>query len=184
MPMQYVKRLQMAFDFAHTPVVAPELPLGYRFVPWTPDLLEIHADVKHRGFRDDFDALIFPTFRQYDRCLRLMESIASSPAFLPGATLLIACDDGTGLFAYAANIQGMRLSGDVGAIQNVAVLPEFRQRGLGRAMVLGSLRGFRDAGVERVTLEVTADNVPAVKLYDRIGFKVFKAYFRETRREP
>lgn len=179
MSIQYVKRLQMAFDFTKTALEKPELPDRFRFVPWDKTLLEVHAEVKYLGFRNDTDAMIFPTFREYDRCLQLMDSIAASSSFLPSATVLIAVGRRPGTTEYVANIQGMRLSEEIGAIQNVAVVPDFRNRGLGRALVLGSLRGFRQSGVRRVTLEVTADNIPAVKLYRRIGFVEFKSYFRE-----
>lgn len=183
MSIQHVKRLQMVFDFTKTKLADPELPPGFLFVSWNRSLLETHANIKYQGFRNDSDGKIFPTFRSYDRCLSLMQAIADSPSFLPEATLLIAFkyQDGEskGLFEYVANIQGMRHATDVGAIQNVAVLPDFRNRKIGRALVLGSLQGFRDAGVERVTLEVTADNSHAVRLYQHIGFTTYKVYFRE-----
>lgn len=191
MSIRYVKRIQMAFDFTQTRLDDAKLPPGFRFVPWEPALLKVHADVKHRSFRNDFDGEIFPTFQSYERCELLMHSISDSPNFLPAATLLIAYDgtattearNGEGdLFEYAANIQGMRHSTDVGAIQNVAVLPDYRSRGLGRALVLGSLFGFRSAGIKRVTLEVTADNDHAVRLYRHIGFQPYKVYLREILR--
>ena len=59
MSVQRVKRLQMAFDFQKTELPPPELPEGCFFVPWAPELVEVHADVKYRGFRNDSDALIF-----------------------------------------------------------------------------------------------------------------------------
>jgi ribosomal protein S18 acetylase RimI-like enzyme len=179
MSVQYVKRFQMVFEFSKSILASSILPVGFRFVPWTPTLLETHADVKHRGFRNDSDAKIFPTFRDYSRCVGLMQSISSNSAFVPEATLLIANGDEQNLFEYVACIQGMKLSGEVGAIQNVAVLPDYRGRGLGRALVLGSLNGFRQTGSRCVTLEVTADNLPATKLYSRIGFRILGVRFRE-----
>lgn len=178
-PVQYVKRLQMSFDFRQKPLPELFLPEGFRYVVWNPKLLEVHADVKHRSFKDDSDAKIFPTFREYSRCLRLMESIALNPSFVPEATLLIAHGKEEGLFEYVANIQGMRHSPEVGAIQNVAVLPAYRKRGLGRALLTGALFGFHKAGVLKVTLEVTQDNYSAVRLYQRVGFETFNVYFRE-----
>ena len=179
MSFQYVKRNQMVFDFTETPLQPLRLQPGYWLAPWASNLLEAHADVKHRGFRNDSDAEIFPTFRSYERCLCLMEAISGSSSFLPEATVLIAFGENGDLFEYVAAIQGMQHSKEVGAIQNVAVLPDYRRRGIGRALVLGSLHGFRKSGVRRVTLEVTADNIPAVRLYEGLGFRTFKVYFRE-----
>ncbi len=179
MSLQYVKRNQMAFDFKKKSIPPVALPPDYRCVPWNPELLATHADVQYRGFCNDSDAELFPTFRSAERCRMLMNAIAASNSFCPDATVLIACGHDEGILTFVAAIQGMRLSQEVGAIQNVAVLPDFRQRGLGKALVCSSLKGYRDAGVERVTLEVTADNFPAVRLYESIGFQTYKVYFRE-----
>ena len=169
----------MVFDFTKTALVPSPLPTGFWFVEWSPTLCQPHADVLHRSFRDDFDGTVFTTFRQYNHCHRLMEMLSTSPNFLPEATLLVAYGDPQGIFEYAANIQGLKLSDEVGAIQNVAVLPEFRRRGVGQALVQGALQAFQNVGVKRVTLEATTDNLPAVNLYDRIGFTTFRVYFRE-----
>ena len=178
-PSRFVKRNQMVFDFTKTPLVSPQLPHGFWFVQWSASLIEPHADVLHRSFRNDSDGAIFTTFRQYNHCFRLIEMLSHSPNFLPEATLLIAYGDPESMFECIANIQGLKLSDDIGAIQNVAVLPEYRRRGIGQALVLGALQGFQSSGVKRVTLEATTDNLPAVNLYNRIGFTTFRVYFRE-----
>jgi ribosomal protein S18 acetylase RimI-like enzyme len=169
----------MVFDFSKTTLEPPQLPTGFWFADWSFSLIEPHADVLHRSFRDDFDGTVFTTFRQYSHCRCLIEALAEGPMFLPEATLLIAYGDPEGLLKYVANIQGLKLSDDVGAIQNVAVLPEYRRRGIGQALVLGALQGFERAGVKRVTLEATSENYSAVNLYHRIGFTTFRVYFRE-----
>ena len=108
-----------------------------------------------------------------------MEEISGQRRFLPEATWLIVhrpsrdaepVDCGT--------IQGLASSQTLGAIQNVGIVPEHRGRGLGRALVLKSLYGFRTSGLSRVTLEVTATNVPAVELYKSIGFQVMRTTYR------
>jgi len=177
-PSQFVKRNQMVFDFTKTNLAPPRLPPGFWFVGWSASLIEPHADVLHRSFRNDIDGAVFTTFRQYTHCCRLIEILAGSPHFLPEATLLIAYGNPNGLFEYVANIQGLKLADDVGAIQNVAVLPEYRRQGLGQAIVLEALQGFQHSGVKRVTLEATSDNLTAVNLYDRIGFTTFRVYYR------
>jgi len=180
-PSRSVQRSQMVFDFMQNVLASPpQLPTGFWFVPWSNSLIEPHADVLHRSFRHDCDGAVFTTFRQYHLCRRLIEMLADSPMFLPEATLLIAYGSPDGMFEHVANIQGLKLSEDVGAIQNVAVLPEYRRRGIGQTLVLSALQGFYRAGVKRVTLEVTTDNESAVNLYHRIGFKSFRVYFREV----
>ena len=178
-PSRFIKRDQMVFDFTKTIATPPQLSPGFWFVEWSVSLIEPHADVLHRSFRNDSDGAVFTTFRQYNHCHRLIETLSDSPHFLPGATLLIAYGNPCDLFEYVANIQGLKLAEDVGAIQNVAVLPEYRRRGIGQALVQGALQGFQHAGVKRVTLEATSDNLTAVNLYHRIGFSTFRIYFRE-----
>lgn len=180
MSVRYVKRLQMVFDFRRTPVPAIEMPSGFQFVLWDDSLIRDHADVTHYGFRNDCDADVFPTFKQFDRCLRLMESIAASPSFVPEATLLISHGSPPIVSEYVASIQGMRLSNEIGAIQNIAVVPGFRRQGLGRTIILGCLQGFRRLGIQEVSLDVTADNNPATQLYHRIGFRTVRVHFKET----
>jgi len=180
-PSRFVKRNQMVFDFMKTDLAPPQLPTGFWFVEWSASLIEPHADILHRSFRDDIDGTVFATFRQYNHCRRLIEILVDSPHFLPEATLLIAYGNPEGLFEFVANIQGLKLADDVGAIQNVAVLPEYRRRGIGQALVLGALQGFQRSGVQRVTLEATSDNHAAVNLYDQIGFTTFRAYDRPVR---
>ena len=181
MPVRYIKRLQMIFDFHRAPIFpSAELPNGFQFVPWNPLLLYSHAEVKHQGFRNDSDADVFPTFKRFDRCLSLMESITSSGSFVPEATLLVSYVSPSIACEYVANIQGMRLSNEAGAIQNVAVVPGFRRRGLGRALVLGALHAFRSIGVQQVSLDVTADNDSAIRLYERVGFRTVRVHFKET----
>ena len=178
-PSQFIKRNQMVFDFTKTALAPPQLPPKLWFVEWSASLIEPHADVLHRSFRHDTDGAVFTSFRQYSNCLRLMETLAQSPHFLPEATLLVAYGDPQSIFEYVANIQGLKLSNDVGAIQNVAVLPEYRRRGIGQILVQRTLLGFQHVGVKRVTLEATSDNLSAVNLYNRIGFTTFRVYFRE-----
>ncbi|MDR1290465.1 MAG: GNAT family N-acetyltransferase [Planctomycetaceae bacterium] len=176
--LQYFKRLQMGIDFGNVLLPMIDLPFGFWYVPWSLSLLGVHADIQHRGFCNDMDAKLFPTFRRYDSCLRLMESIACNSNFMPEATLLVGYGD-SDLVEYVAAVQGMRVSLETGSIQNIAVLPEYRNRGIGRGLLLGALWGFRRVGIRNVTLEVTADNFHATKLYRRIGFSTIKIYYRE-----
>jgi len=52
----------------------------------------------------------------------------------------------------------------------LAVRKEYRRQGLGRRLLMECLSLARDAGIEKVELEVVSDNVPAVQLYTSVGF--------------
>ena len=51
-------------------------------------------------------------------------------------------------------------------------------RGLGAALLLKALHGFRNAGLGRAFLEVTAQNDGAVRLYHRLGFRRRKTVYK------
>ena len=67
-------------------------------------------------------------------------------------------------------IQGTLRNGAVGAIQNIGVVPEHRGQGLGRALLVQALHGFAENGMAIASLEVTAENEVAVRLYEDLGF--------------
>lgn len=59
---------------------------------------------------------------------------------------------------------------DTWLIGNVAVLPEYRRRGIARQLVEAALVLARARGAARVILDVVEGNVPACALYERLGF--------------
>ncbi|MDD3470785.1 MAG: GNAT family N-acetyltransferase [Thermoguttaceae bacterium] len=60
----------------------------------------------------------------------------------------------------------------LGAIQNVGVLPQYRRQGLATLLLWYALRAFRELGLSRAFLEVTAINTPAIQLYQQLGFQI------------
>jgi ribosomal-protein-alanine N-acetyltransferase len=57
-------------------------------------------------------------------------------------------------------------------INNLAVHPDWRRRGVARALLDFVLAEAREAGACQATLEVRRSNVPALKLYEGLGFSV------------
>jgi ribosomal-protein-alanine N-acetyltransferase len=57
-------------------------------------------------------------------------------------------------------------------VNNVAVRPGFRGRGIGTALLRRLLADARALGARRATLEVRASNDGARRLYERLGFHV------------
>jgi ribosomal-protein-alanine N-acetyltransferase len=56
-------------------------------------------------------------------------------------------------------------------INNLAVLPELRGRGLGTQLLDAIVREAAHLGAESVTLEVRASNLPALRLYEKAAFE-------------
>ncbi len=63
--------------------------------------------------------------------------------------------------------EGFRHGGAVG----MGLLPAYRGRGLGRALLERTLAAAREAGLTRIELEVLASNESAIALYERLGFE-------------
>lgn len=57
-----------------------------------------------------------------------------------------------------------------GEVYVVGVDPDEQGGGLGRSLTVAGLRHLRDTGRSQVFLYVEADNVPAVRVYQRLGF--------------
>ncbi len=154
-------------------IPSSRLPEGFSWVPWHDSLIDDHAAVKYKCFAGEIDAAVFPALGDPHGCRRLMFEIRRKPGFLPEATWLIASSSG-----YVGTVQGVMDKGPIGAIQNVGVLPEYRGRGLGRALLGRALEGFRRVGLPRAYLEVTAENAAAVKLYRDLGFHRSKTLYK------
>ncbi len=179
MGVTYFKRFRMEIDLTRVRLTAPVLPAGYEWVAWSPAMLGRHADAKYSSFRAEIDSEVFPVLGQSEGCLRLMQEISRRPTFLPRATWLISHAPGEGrLHDDCGTIQGISHPGGLGAVQNVGVAPPHRGLGLGRALVLKALDGFREARMVRVYLEVTAQNTPAVQLYRSLGFRLTRTTYK------
>ena len=172
MPTTYFKRLRMEIKLRRIVLPEPVLPDGYEWRAWHPVLTEAHARVKSTSFRGEIDSLLYPALADLAGCRRLMRDISLGSGFVPPATWLICRKaDGFGGPHPVATIQGLHVGWRRGSIQNVGVVPEHRGFGLGRSLVLRSLLGFQERRIRRVFLDVTADNLPAVQLYQQIGFQ-------------
>ena len=65
---------------------------------------------------------------------------------------------------------GIWLVTDEGHITNVAVHPDFRRRGIARALVSSLIETSLNEGVDKFTLEVRASNKEAISLYKSLDF--------------
>lgn len=90
----------------------------------------------------------------------------------------VAARDGKMLIGYGGISRLGRKAPYEYEIHTIGVDPEFQGRGVGRAMLD---RLLAIAGTDTVYLEVRTDNVPAIALYESVGFVkmgVRKRYYR------
>lgn len=187
MGLVYYKRYRMEADlrsFSRLADKTPgwsQLPPDYRLLAWTPQRLEAHAETKYHSFRQEIDAVLFDCLATPTGCQQLMEEISLKPGFSPEATWLVEYSGVSHKPEVCGAIQGVRATPRYGAIQNVGVTAQHRGRGLGRVLVTAALQGFLQCGLRRAYLEVTAENVPAVELYKRMGFRRVKTLYKAVK---
>ncbi len=69
-----------------------------------------------------------------------------------------------------------------GHVVSIAVLPDHRQKGIGRALVEEAIVGVKLKKSDELYLEVRCSNNEAIKLYEKLGFIIkqrLKAYYRD-----
>jgi len=178
MGLTYFKRYRMEIDLGAARLGVCEVPPPYSLSAWSSSLVEAHAEAKFGSFCYEIDANVFPCLGNREGCYRLMREIARRDGFLPGATWLLGRTDEQGGTEFCGTIQGVRDNRGFGAVQNLGITPLHRGLGLGTTLLFRTLNGFREAGLEQAYLEVTAQNVRAVRLYERLGFHTVRTVYK------
>jgi len=147
----------------------PVVPVGYRLVPWQIRYLDAAASVVFRANQDTLDALLYAPFfgTSPKECRQgLLTILAGSyGALLPQATWCVL----HGHQLVGVNLV-IRNDGDMASIIEISVDPVYQGRGLGRALMVRSLRELKHEHYERVELAVTSENTGARHLYESLGF--------------
>ncbi|MBO5254128.1 MAG: ribosomal protein S18-alanine N-acetyltransferase [Clostridia bacterium] len=94
------------------------------------------------------------------------------------AAFFVAAVDGSEVLGYG----GMHTVLGESYIDNIAVFPEHRGRGVGRAVTMALVEKAKTDGGVFITLEVRASNLPAITLYRSLGFEsagVRKRFYTE-----
>jgi len=71
-------------------------------------------------------------------------------------------------------------------MMNVAVHPDFRRKGIAEALINTLIGSLKEMGSHCLTLEVRASNLPAIALYEKLGFSEIgrrKNYYRNPRED-
>lgn len=143
----------MRFDLAMPIPVVPQVP-GVQLIRWSPMVAGRFYEAYWCSFRDR------PGFPGWSAQMWI-DWVAGDDDFRPGLSLL-------------AEVGGVPVGFIVcarGWIVQVGVRPEGRGRGLGAALVVEALRGFREDGEGAVLLDVHVNNLGAARLYRRLGFQ-------------
>lgn len=111
-----------------------------------------------------------------ERHLAALAEIEKACFHAPWSESMLREELGKGLFlvaerdGQAVGYVGCQTVLDEGYITNVAVSPDCRRQGIGRALIAALVSRARAQDLAFVTLEARASNAPAIALYEGAGF--------------
>ena len=115
------------------------------------------------------DLNIVPSEENADRWMLFVKSVSKNNN---GAVKLAETEDGTlaGYVFYQWSEGPLKLKRKRGVIYDLYVRPQFRNRGMGSALLKNALDELKRRGVEIVQLTVVSKNNRALNLYKKHGF--------------
>jgi [ribosomal protein S18]-alanine N-acetyltransferase len=144
--------------------------LSPRFVPMTVEDLDAIMEIERHSFPSPW------TIEAYRRELR-RNMYGSYWVVRPG--VVVAGERKVPVLAYG----GMWLMGEDAHITTIATHPDWRRCKLGEWLLLRMLGAARTRGAEMATLEVRVSNLPAIALYEKLGFEevgLRKGYYHDS----
>ena len=150
------------------------LPDGYSISLYSDKMEDQAANLMFKANENNIDVLVFPHFfGTFDLCKQLIENTKKNQY---GQWR----DNISKVLLHDKKIIGiclLTIRGDYGYIPDIAIDPEYRRRGLGRFLLLRSLKDLLEAQQKLmgISLDVTSEN-PARFLYESLGFKDVREY--------
>lgn len=89
----------------------------------------------------------------------------------PATPAYIACDARRRIAGFAL----IRLVSDESELLTIAVDPKWRGKGVGRALLDAVFADLMMSSARKMFLEVDAENRPAIKLYEKLGFSTISS---------
>jgi GNAT superfamily N-acetyltransferase len=157
----------------------PELPGGMTFNVYGESNREEVSSLIFTCNDGHIDQDVFPEFfGTPEACLRLLENIEANRygVYKDGQSWLLNSNE-TNIGACFLTIR----NGDTGYIPDIAIEPEFRGKGLGKALLIHSMKRQVESEEEmtKVDLDVTLSN-NARFLYESLGFDIVREYSMYT----
>jgi ribosomal protein S18 acetylase RimI-like enzyme len=159
-----------------------EMSPSIAMIPWTDVWQEATGRLIAGAYKNHIDSRINDQYRSATGARRFLTNIVQYPgcgAFF-GPASFAATDNRTLCGASLASL----VSNDVGHITQVCVAPSYQGTGLGYELMRRSMEALAAHGCRAVSLTVTEQNEPALRLYRRMGFvtrRTFSAFVWEPK---
>jgi ribosomal protein S18 acetylase RimI-like enzyme len=175
-------RLFMVLDLGKPPLPSIPTHSDVEIRPWTEADYQPSAAVITAAYRGHVDAQINDQYHTLSGSLRFLNNIVR----FPGCGVFDAESSFVVIDLKARSLIGLilcsRVRHDVGHVTQVCVLPEYRSRQLGEALMAATAGNLRKRNFSMLSLTVTEANTRAVALYRRLAFdskRIFDAFVWE-----
>jgi len=177
-------RLFMALPLSRPSRPAPSVFPDFEIRGWQDSDYQSAAAVITAAYRTHVDAEINDQYRTLSGSLRFLNNIVRFPGcgFFDAEASFIVQHKATRHMA--GLILCSRVRHDVGHVTQVCILPEYRSRGVGEALLACTANALRKRKFSLLSLTVTEANTRAVDLYRRLGFdlrRIFDAFVWEEK---
>jgi ribosomal-protein-alanine N-acetyltransferase len=102
--------------------------------------------------------------------LAALHALSFAKSWDAAAIAALLATPGAFAFHHSHGFVLARVAGEEAEILTLAVMPEKRGQGLGRALLQAAITQAQELGAQTVFLEAGADNPSALALYARLGF--------------
>jgi ribosomal protein S18 acetylase RimI-like enzyme len=175
-------RLFMVLDLRKSLSQSVPIDLEIEIRPWTEADYQPSAAVITAAYRSHVDAEINDQYHTLSGSLRFLNNIVR----FPGCGVFDAESSFVVIDRKSRSLIGLilcsRVRHDVGHVTQVCVLPEYRSRQLGEALMAATAANLRKRNFSMLSLTVTEANSRAVALYRRLDFdskRIFDAFVWE-----
>ncbi|NHI87936.1 MAG: N-acetyltransferase [Candidatus Thorarchaeota archaeon] len=163
-------------------LAVPVVSSGMSFEPYKSSKRDEISDLIFRGNYGNVDQEVFPDFfGSPDNCVRLVENIEKGRygEYKEGTSWILR----DGSVSIGACFITTR-SEDAGYISDIVIDPGSRGKGLGRALLIHSMKQLleSESSISKIELDVTLSN-KARYLYELLGFKTVETYSTYTLKE-
>jgi ribosomal protein S18 acetylase RimI-like enzyme len=162
-------------------LAAAELPAGagagfVTLAPWREQWFDDAARVMLASYKDHIDGRINDQYRDLPGARKFLLNVIQYPGcgrfFVSGSWIAFRRDTGAPCGLVLSSIVGPR----TGHVTQICVTPEARGYGAGYELLRHALIELQRYGCTRASLTVTSSNVPAIRLYERMGFRTDREF--------
>ena len=165
------QRVKMIYDLKEKQIPETSLDTDYMLDYFTLDRLDEELQVVIDTNKNTIDRNIFVQFSSLDLLKELFyDSKLDGKRLRTDSPILLKDDKIIGV-----NIVS-NISETASYIWIIALLEEHRGKGLGKYLMLIAHENCKNANVDQIILDVTADNVAAYNLYKKLGYEVTNRY--------